>query len=91
VSDAEIDAVRAGESPKDDTLAAVFMLAHSVVLDRGKVDDATITAALAAGLSTSDILEVVTECAFAGLVGTIDNLAGHVKLDAFLAPRRWNP
>jgi alkylhydroperoxidase family enzyme len=91
VSDAEIDAVRAGGSPKDDTLAAVFVLARSVVLDRGKVDDGIITVALAAGLSASDILEVVTECAFAGLVGTIDNLAGHVEPDDFLAPRRWTP
>jgi len=25
------------------------------------------------------------------LVGLIDNLAGHVELDAFLVPRAWTP
>jgi len=25
------------------------------------------------------------------LVGLIDNLAGHVELDAFLVPRAWSP
>jgi hypothetical protein len=29
----------------------------------------------------------LAECTFAGLVGTLDNLAGRVELDAFLTPR----
>jgi alkylhydroperoxidase family enzyme len=61
------------------------------VLERGKVADATVSAARAAGLSTEEILEIVLECTFAGLVGVIDNLAGHVELDAFLQPRAWAP
>ena len=37
------------------------------------------------------VFDVVLECAFATLVGLIDNLAGHVELDAFLVPRAWSP
>jgi hypothetical protein len=33
--------------------------------------------------------QVVAECTFAGLVGIIDNLAGHVELDGLLEAERW--
>ena len=46
--------------------------------------------ALAAGLDRADLLQLVAECAFAGLVGIVDNLAGRVELDEFLVPRAWN-
>ena len=52
----------------------------------------TATALAAAGLpvvGVSDVLDVVAECTFAGLVGMIDNLAGRVDLDEFLRPRAW--
>jgi hypothetical protein len=42
-----------------------------------------------AGLSTEAILDLLLECAFATMVGLIDNLAGHVELDAFIAPQAW--
>ena len=47
------------------------------------------SAPLAAGLSVTNVLDVVAECTFAGLVGTIDNLAGRVELDGFLQGRAW--
>jgi alkylhydroperoxidase family enzyme len=90
VEDADIDALRDGGAPTDPTAAAVHALAREVVLERGKVSDATLALAVAAGLSTEATLEVVLECTFAGMVGVIDNLAGHVKLDSFLAPRAWH-
>jgi len=89
VSDFDLDAMRCGRPPADPTAAAVYALARDVVLTRGKVDDAVVDRAVAAGLSTSAVLEVVAECTFAGLVGTIDNLADRVALDDFLAPRAW--
>jgi alkylhydroperoxidase family enzyme len=90
VDEDEIESMRAGKAPSDAKLAAVYELARSVVLDRGKVDDEVTSRAAAAGLSTAEILEVVAECTFAGLVGTLDNLAGRVDLDPFLIPRAWN-
>jgi alkylhydroperoxidase family enzyme len=89
VPDAEIDRMRSGEAPTDETGAAVYELARSLVLDRGKIDAATVERVSRAGLTTGCILEVVAESAFASLVGMVDNLAGRVELDAFLAPRAW--
>ncbi|TCO26518.1 alkylhydroperoxidase family enzyme [Kribbella steppae] len=87
--DDEIDRMRAGDEPTDLRGAAVYALARELVLTRGKVADDTVRRATDAGLSTADILEVVAECTFAGLVGVIDNLARRVELDEFLQPRAW--
>jgi alkylhydroperoxidase family enzyme len=84
-----IEAMRAGQAPKDDQQAAVYELARAVALTRGRVADVVVAAAIGAGLSTEDVLEVVTEVTFAGLVGVIDSLAGRVQLDGFLQDRRW--
>jgi alkylhydroperoxidase family enzyme len=89
VDETEIARIRAGQPPVDARAAAVHDLARAVVLERGKVEDGAVDRATAAGLSTSEVLEVVTECAFASLVGTIDNLAGRVELDEFLVARTW--
>jgi alkylhydroperoxidase family enzyme len=89
LADAEIERLRAGRAPADAKLAAIAELARGITLERGKADDAVQRAA-AAGWSREEILEVVAECTFAGLVGVLDNLAGRVPLDAFLAPRAWS-
>jgi alkylhydroperoxidase family enzyme len=89
VDEADIDAMRGGDAPSDPTLATVHDLAQELVISRGKVSDATLDRACGAGLTTEAILEVLLECTFAGLVGLIDNLAGHVELDKFLTPRTW--
>jgi alkylhydroperoxidase family enzyme len=90
VDDAELERMRANEPLSDARLAAVYELARGIVLDRGKVDDDAVSRATAAGITTPEILEIVAECTFAGLVGTLDNLAGRVQLDEFLGPRAWN-
>jgi alkylhydroperoxidase family enzyme len=90
VDEGEIDRMRAGTPPQDERLAAVFDFARAVTLERGKVEDALVERLTAAGYSSEQLLEVVAECTFAGLVGVVDNLAGHVTLDEFLAPRAWN-
>ena len=89
LDEADIDGMRKGHAPSENTAAATHQLAREVVLARGKVSDATITGATEAGLDIEAILEIVLEVTFAGLVGTIDDLANHVELDDFLAPRAW--
>jgi alkylhydroperoxidase family enzyme len=89
VDPSEIDRMRAGDPPLDGRGAAIYRLARAIVTDRGKVDDALVEAALAAGLTPADVLEVLAECAFASLVGLVDNLAGRVDLDDFLRPQAW--
>ena len=64
----------------------VYDLARQIVIGRGKIDDDAIARAGQAGYSSSEILEIVAVCTFAGLVGVVDNLAGRVKLDEFLTP-----
>lgn len=81
--------MRAGQPPADEKLAAVYDLARQIVIGRGKVDDDTIARAQQPGYSSSEILEIVAERTFAGLVGVVDNLGGRVKLDEFLTPRAW--
>jgi alkylhydroperoxidase family enzyme len=89
VAEPEIERMRAGQPPLAARSAAIYTLAQAVVTERGKVPDAVVDRATAAGLSTAEILEVVTECAFASLVGIVDNLAGRVDLDDVLRPRAW--
>jgi alkylhydroperoxidase family enzyme len=89
VADDEIERMRSGQPPSDPVNAVVYDLARELVLDRGKVDDQLIGRAEAHGLTPGDVLEIVTECTFASLVGTVDNLAGRVELDPFLAPQAW--
>ena len=84
--DADIAAMRDGSEPRDPCLGAVYAFARAVVVDRGAVDDAIVARAQAAGLTPTDLLQVVAECAFAGLVGLVDNLAGRVDLDEPLVP-----
>jgi alkylhydroperoxidase family enzyme len=89
LDDAEIERLRGGQAPSDPKLAAVYGLAREIVLNRGKVDDEAAARATAAGVTTTEVLEIVAECTFAGLVGTLDNLAERVDLDEFLVPRAW--
>jgi alkylhydroperoxidase family enzyme len=86
VDEAEIARMRGGDAPGDPRLAAVHAFARAVALERGKVDDELVAALTATGHDTAQILEIVAECTFAGLVGVVDNLAGRVPLDAFLSP-----
>jgi hypothetical protein len=67
----------------------VYAFARSVAVDRGKVHDDVVRRAHQIGLTDAVLLQLVAECAFASLVGTIDNLAGRVPLDRFLQPQAW--
>ncbi|TCM36216.1 carboxymuconolactone decarboxylase family protein [Kribbella sp. VKM Ac-2568] len=87
--DGEIERMRSGEPPADPRAAAVYALARELVLTRGKVADGTVRRATEAGLSPGEILEIVAECTFVGLIGVLDNLAGRVTLDEFLRPWAW--
>jgi alkylhydroperoxidase family enzyme len=87
---ADIDDMRAGAAPGDPAQAAVYEFARELTLRRGDVEDKRLDALRRAGYDTAGILDILTECAFATLVGLIDNLAGHVQLDPPLRPRAWS-
>ena len=86
---ADIDVMRAGDEPNDPVHAAVYAFARDVATRRGKVTDDVVRQAYDVGLTDADLLQLVAECVFAGLVGIIDNLAGRVPLDEFLQPQAW--
>jgi alkylhydroperoxidase family enzyme len=90
VGEREIEAMRAGTPPADPHLAAVYEFAAEVTTRRGAVEDKTVTRLHEAGFSTAGILDILTECAFATVVGLIDNVAGQVPLDPFLQPSAWS-
>jgi alkylhydroperoxidase family enzyme len=90
VAEDDLAAMRDGRPPAGSRTAAVYDFAQAVATMRGKVDAGIVDRLTAEGASTSDMLDVVTECAFATLVGLVDNLAGGVPLDAFLVPRAWH-
>lgn len=87
LAETDIAAMRAGQAPSNATRATVHAFATAAAERRGAVDASTIDALAACGLSTEAALELMLEVGFASLVGLIDNLAGHVELDGFLAPR----
>jgi alkylhydroperoxidase family enzyme len=89
VDEADIDRLRAGRRPDDPVHAAVHDFAREVVIQRGNVPDDVVQRAHRARLTDGDLLQIVAECVFAGLVGLIDNLADRVPLDEFLRPRQW--
>lgn len=89
VGEDDIEAMRQGAEPAEQAQAAVYAFARALVLDRGAVDAAIIQRASAAGLTSTDLLQLVAECVFVSLVGLVDNLAGRVELDEFLRPRAW--
>jgi hypothetical protein len=51
------------------------------------VDDPILQRAVDQGLTTDQILDVVTVCTFSSLIGIIDNLAGRLPLDDFIRAR----
>jgi alkylhydroperoxidase family enzyme len=85
VDEADIATMRAGRAPTAPAVAAVYTLARTIAAERGKVTADVVAAATDAGLTTEAVLEVLLEAGFATLVGFIDNLAGRVELDPFLA------
>jgi alkylhydroperoxidase family enzyme len=89
VGENDIEAMRQGSEPAGAAPAAAYAFARTLVLDRGAVDPRVVERALAAGLTSHDLLQVVAECVFATLVGLVDNLAGRVELDEFLRPQAW--
>lgn len=90
VEDDQIAQMRDGTPPGDDRRTAIYEFATTLALNRGAVDDGIITRLADLGFDDAAVLDLVTECVFAGLVGVVDNLVGRVELDEFLQPQSWN-
>lgn len=89
VDEHDLTAMRSGRAPSEEPRAAVYDFAKAVAETRGRVGQAVVDRLTATGASEAVVLDLFTECAFATVVGLVDNLAGGVTLDPFLEPRAW--
>jgi AhpD family alkylhydroperoxidase len=78
----EVDAIRAGHSPKDDKLGALSTLARTLIEKRGRIDDQDGEHFLAAGFGKDHLLEVIAVVA----ASTITNYTGNVTNPPLEAP-----
>jgi AhpD family alkylhydroperoxidase len=86
---AEVDAIRAGRSPKDGKLGALSTLARTLIEKRGLIDDHDRERFLAAGFGKVHLLEVIAAVA----ASTITNYTGNVAnppLETPFQAHAWN-
>ena len=86
---ADVEAIRAGRSPKDGKLGALSTLARTLIEKRGRIDDRDAEPFLAAGFGKDHLLEVIAVVA----ASTITNYTGSVTkppLEAMFQTHAWN-
>ncbi len=85
----EVDAIRAGRSPKDSKLGALSTVARTLIEKRGRIDDPDRERFLAAGFGKDHLLEVIAVVA----ASTITNYTGNVAnppLETPFQAHAWN-
>jgi AhpD family alkylhydroperoxidase len=85
---ADVEAIRAGRSPKDRKLGALSTLARTLIETRGRVDDQVAEQFLAAGFGMDHLLEVIAVVA----ASTITNYTANVTnppLEAQFQAHAW--
>ena len=86
---ADVEAIRAGRSPKHSKLGALSTLARALIERRGRIDDQDVERFLAAGFGKDHLLEVVAVVA----ASTITNYAGNIAkppLEDALQVHAWS-
>jgi alkylhydroperoxidase family enzyme len=86
---ADVEAIRAGRSPKDKQFGALSTLARTLIEKRGRIDDQDREHFLAAGFGKDHLLEVIAAVA----ASTITNYTGNVTNPPLEAPFQahvWN-
>jgi len=86
---ADVDAIRAGRSPKDKKFGALSTVARTLIENRGRIDDRDAEQFLAAGFGKHHLLEVIAAVA----ASTITNYTGNVTNTVLEAPFQayaWN-
>ncbi len=84
----DVDAIRAGHSPKDEQLGALSTLARTLIEKRGRIDDQDGEQFLATGFGKDHLLEVIAVVA----ASTITNYTANVTnapLEAPFQSRAW--
>jgi alkylhydroperoxidase family enzyme len=89
IAPADVEAIRNGRTPKDTKLAALSILAKTLIEKRGRLDDQDAESFIAAGFGQDHLLEVVAVVA----ASTITNYTTGITkpaLEPTFAPYRWS-
>ncbi|MGJ4940762.1 carboxymuconolactone decarboxylase family protein [Bradyrhizobium sp. HKCCYLS1011] len=89
VAAADVEAIRARRAPAEPKLAALSLLARTLIETRGKLDQRDIEAFLEAGFTPAHLLEVIAVSA----ASTITNYTSNVTrppLEARFGDHRWH-
>jgi alkylhydroperoxidase family enzyme len=89
IDPADVEAIRNGRTPKDAKLAALSILAKTLIEKRGRLDEQDAESFLAAGFGPEHLLEVVAAVA----ASTITNYTTGITeppLEPAFAPYRWS-
>ena len=89
IAPADVEAIRDGRAPKDVALAALSILAKTLIEKRGRLDDQDKETFLAAGFGPDHLLEVIAVIA----ASTITNYTASVTrtpLEAAFQVHAWN-
>ncbi|HTE45429.1 MAG TPA: carboxymuconolactone decarboxylase family protein, partial [Gemmatimonadaceae bacterium] len=91
VSDATIDALRAGRSPDDARARALSEFTRALIQHRGAVPPAALDTFRAAGFTSAQVLEVILGAAFSVMANYAHHIV-HAPLDDMLSAQAWtNP
>lgn len=88
VSDATIDALRAGRSPSDSRARALSVFTRALIQHRGAVPPAALEAFHAAGFTNAEVLDVIVGVAFSVMANYAHHIV-HAPLDNMLAAQAW--
>ncbi len=88
VEPAVVEAIRRGEVPPNERMAALSAFTRSLIEKRGHVDDAEVQAFKAAGFTEPQVFEVITAVAISAMTNYTANLAWPPLEDAVL-PHAW--
>lgn len=86
---ADVEAIRAGRSPKDGKLGALSTLARTLIEKRGRIDDRDAEPFLAAGFGKDHLLEVIAVVAASTITNYTGSVANPPLEEAFQA-HAWN-
>ncbi|ADJ47949.1 hypothetical protein AMES_6124 [Amycolatopsis mediterranei S699] len=88
VEPAVVEAIRQGERPADERMAALSEFTRSLIERKGHVEDAEVVAFKAAGFTEEQVFEVITGVAISAMTNYTANLAGPPLEDA-VVPHAW--
>ena len=88
-SEADLAALRDGHRPGDPRLAVIADVTRTLMRERGRLTDDLADGIFEAGLTRSDLLEIIAQIGSTTLVATAHNAVGGIPLDPALEAQAW--